>query len=605
MRMNYSSRAILGLLVSGILLLTSCATAPKKPASLARSDFSYTKKYLSWFIPREMSRADVPGLSIALIGDQGMLWSQGFGYADVERRIPATDQTIYGIGSVTKLFTAIGIMQAVEQGRIVLDAPLSAYVPEFSMRSRFASAAPITPRNLLTHHAGLPGDFLKGMWTLRPIPFAQILPRLKDEYVSYPPNQVYSYSNLGYSLLGRILEKTSGQDYVSYMNRSVLAPLGMTHSSFAIDPDRQRQFAVGYRQGRPGAEKYFLRDVPAGALFSSATDMGRFIHALLADGRIGTNILLRPDTLREMWREQNGDVPLDMDMRVGLGWMLGQADLDYAGAVVHHNGGTLGSVSELILLPEHKLGVIVLANSAAGSAALTRIAVQTLKLALEAKTGITEPAPPKPVERARVRVSHDALSRLAGNYASNFGAVFPVENKGTFLQTVFQGKTFALLPRAHARFEAQYRLFGWLPFEIPALRQVSFSAQHIAGRDVIAAHFKGKRYLAGVPIASHDLPQAWLQRIGRYAIANRGEDGTLVENLQLAYEHGVLMLKYTLPEAPGFTPSIALVPVDDHEAISPGLGRFRGETFRVITVQGEQRLLYSGYELRRVSKIEE
>lgn len=602
--MKYPLRAVSGLLVSmGILILTSCATPPKKPV-LARGDFSYTKNYLNWFISREMNRAGVPGLSIALIDGQGLVWSRGFGYADVERRIPTTDETIYGIGSVTKLFTAIGVMQGVEQGRIDLDVPLNAYVPEFSMRSRFTSAA-ITPRNLLTHHAGLPGDFLKGMWTLHPIPFAQVLPRLKEEYVSYPPNQVYSYSSLGYSLLGRIIEMTSGQDYVSYMNDAVLAPLDMTHSSFAIDPERQTQFAVGYRQGRPGAEKYFLRDVPAGAMFSSATDMGRFIQALLADGRIGTKKLLRADTLREMWRRQNGDVPLDMDMRVGLGWMLGQADLDYAGAVVRHNGGTLGSVSELMLLPEHKLGVIVLANSAAGSAALTRIAVQTLKLALEAKTGITEPTPPKPVERTRVKVSQDAISRLAGNYASNFGVVFPVENKGSYLQTVFQGKTFALLPLADARFEVQYRLFGWLPFEIPALRQVAFSVQHIAGRDVIAAHFKDKRYLAGVPIASYDLPTAWLQRVGRYAIANRGEDGTLVENLELAYEHNVLMLKYTLPEAPGFTPSIALVPVNEHEAISQGLGRFMGETFRVITVQGEQRLLYSGYQLRRESKTEE
>lgn len=602
--MKYSLRALSGLLAAtGILILTSCATAPIKPASLGRGDFSYTKNYLSWFIQREMNRAGVPGLSIALINDQDLVWSQGFGYANVERRIPATDQTIYGIGSVTKLFTAIGVMQGVEQGRIDLDAPLSTYVPEFSMRARFTSTAPITPRHLLTHHAGLPGDFLKGMWTLRPIPFAQVFPRLKEEYLSYPPNQVYSYSNLGYSLLGRIIEKTSGQDYVSYMNDVVLAPLGMTRSSFTIDPERQSQLAVGYRQGRPGAEKYFLRDVPAGAMFSSATDIGRFIQALL-NARSGASKPLRPDTLREMWRRQNGDVPLDLDMRIGLGWMLGQPDLDYAGAVVHHNGGTLGSVSELMLLPEHKLGVIVLANSAAGSAALTRIAVQALKLALEAKTGITGPMPSKPVEQQRVKVSHDALSRLAGNYASNFGVVFPVENKGSTLQTVFQGKTFALLPRADASFGVQYRLFGWLPFEIPALRQVAFSAQHIAGRDVIVAHFKNKRYLAGVPIASYDLPKAWLQRVGRYTISNQGEDGTLVENLELAYEHGVLMLKYTLPEAPGFTPSIALVPVDDHEAISQGLGRFMGETFRVNTVQGEQRLLYSGYELRRVSHIE-
>jgi hypothetical protein len=180
-----------------------------------------------------------------------------------------------------------------------------------------------------------------------------------------------------------------------------------------------------------------------------------------------------------------------------------------------------------------------------------------------------------------------------------------VVSKGTYLQTKFQGKTFVLLPQADATFGVQYRLFGWLPIDIPALRQVALSSQHIAGRDVIAVHFDGKRFLAGVYIAPHPVPQAWLQRVGRYTIVNRGEDGTLIENLELAYENGVLVLKYTLPEASGFAPSIALVPIDDHEAISQGLGRFMGETFRVITVQGEQRLLYSGYELRRMTRSEE
>lgn len=590
------------LVTAGLLaLISGCATQPEKPAQRTRGDYSYTKSYLSWLIPREMSQAEVPGLSIALVDDQRVVWSQGFGYADAERRIPSTEQTIYGIGSVTKLLTATAVMQLSEQGRIDLDAPLTRYVPEFSMRARFADAAPITPRNLLTHHSGLPGDYLKGMWTLHPAPFEQVIPLLKQDYTSYPPNLVYSYTSLGYSLLGRVIEKASGQDYVSYMNAAVLAPLGMTHSAFVIDPEREPLLAVGYRQGKPGAERYFLRDVPAGALFSSAADMSRFIQVLLADGQTGTQALVRPESLREMWRAQNSDVPLDMDRRVGLGWMLGQTELDYAGPVVHHNGGTLGAASELMLLPQHKLGVIVLANSAAGSAALGRIAVQALKLALEAKTGIQEPVAPKPVDRVPVTASSDELAKMAGNYASNFGVVFPVVSKGTHLQTEFQGKTFALLPQADVTFGVQYRLFGWLPIDIPALRRVALSSQHIVGRDVIAVHFEGKRFLAGVQVAPHPVPQAWLRRIGRYTIANRGEDGTLIENLELTYENGVLVLKYTLPEAPGFAPSIALAPIDDHEAISQGLGRFMGETFRVITIQGEERLLYSGYELRRVT----
>jgi hypothetical protein len=120
----------------------------------------------------------------------------------------------------------------------------------------------------------------------------------------------------------------------------------------------------------------------------------------------------------------------------------------------------------------------------------------------------------------------------------------------------------------------------------------------------MAIQLDGKRLLAGVRITPRPIPQAWLQRAGRYVIANQGEDGTLIENLALAQENGVLLLKYTLPEAPGFAPSIALEPVSDDVAISAGLGRFMGETFRAVTVNGEQRLLYSGYHLRQVTNSE-
>jgi CubicO group peptidase (beta-lactamase class C family) len=582
-------------------LMSGCATPPEKPAQETRGDYSYTKIYLSWLIPREMRRAEIPGLSIALVDDQRVLWSRGFGYADAERGIPANAQTIYGIGSVTKLFTATAVMQLAEQGRIDLDAPLTRYVPEFSVRARFADATPITPRHLLTHHSGLPGDYLKGMWTLHPAPFEQVVPLLKQDYASYPPNLVYSYSSLGYSLLGRAIENVSGQKYASYMNNAVLAPLGMTDSTFGVDPERVPRLTVGYRQGKPGAERYFLRDVPAGALFSSAADMTRFIRMSLADGQAEARSIVRPGTLREMWRAQNSSVALDMDYRIGLGWMLGQSGLDYAGPVVRHNGGTLGTASELMLLPQHKLGVIVLANSAAASAALNRIAVQALKLALEAKTGIQEPAAPKPVVRAPASVSPDDLAKLSGNYASNFGVVFPVVKKETYLQTEFQGKTLALLPQADAMFGVQYRLFGWLPIDIPALRQVALSSHHIADRDVIAIHYQGKRFLAGMHMTPHPVPQAWVQRVGHYTIANQGEDGTLIENLQLAYENAVLVVRYSLPEAPGFESGIALAPISDTQAISQGLGRLMGETFSVVTVHGEERLLYSGYELRRVA----
>ena len=596
----FARSAQLGLVTLTLgLALSACASPPAKPEQQARSDYTYTERYLSWFIPREMRRVGVPGLSIALVDDQKVVWAQGFGYADDARKLPASAQTLYGIGSISKLFTATAVMQLVEQGRIDLDAPVSRYLPEFSMRTRYTESTPITARNLLTHHAGLPGDYLKGMWSLHPAPFEQVFPLLRDEYVSYPPDLVFSYSNLGYSLLGRLVEKVSGRPYTSYMQDALLTPLGMDHTRFLSQPTNDPELAVGYRQGKPGAERYLLREVPAGALVSNVSDMSRFIRLCLADGQVGTHALISGETLHSMWRRQNTDVALDMDFRIGLSWMLGKPDLDYAGPVVQHSGGTHGAASQLILLPQHKLGVIVLANSAVASAALNDIAVQALKLALEAKTGLPEPAAPKPAAPAVLTMTATPLSPLAGHYASNLGSVFTLRDKGSYLQTQFLGKTMALLPRADGTFALQYRMFSWLPINLARLQAVSVSVDTIGERQVVTFHYKGQRFLAGVKIAPHPVSPAWLARTGRYVIVNKGDDGTLFENTQLAYENGLLVLKYTLPEAPGFTPSIALDPVSDMEAISQGLGRFMGETFRVIRVQGQERIAYSGYELRR------
>jgi CubicO group peptidase (beta-lactamase class C family) len=581
------------------LLLSACATPPAKPEQMARGDYSYTERYLRWFIPREMRRVGVPGLSIALVDDQRVVWAQGFGYADAERKRPAGVQTLYGIGSISKLFTATAVMQQVEQGHLDLDAPVSQYLPDFSLRTRYRASGPITTRNLLTHHAGLPGDRLKGMWSLHPAPFEQVFPLLRDEYVSYPPDLVFSYSNLGYALLGRLVEKASGQSYLSYMQDALLTPLGMDHTRFLTEPLSDPQMAVGYRQGQPGAERYLLREVPAGALVSNVADMSRFIRLWLADGRAGTRVLVGSEALREMWRRQNADVALDMDFRIGLGWMLGLPGLDYAGPVVHHNGGTLGAASELIVLPQHKLGVIVLANSAAASAALNTIAVQTLKLALEAKAGLREPPASTPVAPPALTTNTASLAPWAGAYAGNLGAVFMLRNKGDYLQTRFLGRTMALLPRADGTFAVQYRLFGWLPMDFAGLRDLALSLHTVGDRQVVALHYKGQRTLAGMKISPHPVSPAWRARTGRYVIVNKGDDGTLFEDMQLAYENGLLVLKYTLPEAPGFTPSLALDPVSDTQAVSLGLGRFMGETFRVINVEGQERIAYSGYILRR------
>ena len=373
-----------------VLLLAGCASMPKRPESMTRGDYSSVREYISVLADKEMKEKDVTGLSIALVDDQRVVWAEGFGFADEANRVPATPDTIYRAGSISKLFTATAAMQLVEQGKLDIDRPLQTYLPEFSVKSRFPDAGPITPRTIMTHHSGLPSDYLKGMWADKPEPFEKEVNFLRDEYVAYPPNYVFSYSNVGVTLLGHALERVAGRDFAGYMEASVLRPLGMTHSAFSQAPDSSPLGSKAYLKGDEGDELP-LRGIPAGGLNASVLDLARFMQMVFADGRAGERQIIKPETLAEMLRPQNGTVPLDLDFRTGLGWALsglGGIDIRNAGPVAHHSGATLFHRSMLIVLPEHKLGVVVLANSATAGPVVNKVAAEAIKLALEAKTGI-------------------------------------------------------------------------------------------------------------------------------------------------------------------------------------------------------------------------
>ncbi|MDE2594845.1 MAG: beta-lactamase family protein, partial [Burkholderiales bacterium] len=226
--------------------LSGCSVAPTRPDAVRLGDEDTVKAYLSKLINHEMRQGDVPGLSIALVDDQRVVWSQGFGYADQERRTPASAETIYRVGSISKLFTDMAALQLAEQGRLNVDLPVQTYLPNFSIKQRNGTATAITPRMLMTHHAGLPRDILKGFMTTAPEPFSHVVDQLRDEYADYPPGQTFSYSNLGITVLGSVVEQLSGEPFAARMQREVLLPMGMTHSAFETGVSSSALMAKGY-----------------------------------------------------------------------------------------------------------------------------------------------------------------------------------------------------------------------------------------------------------------------------------------------------------------------------------------------------------------------
>jgi len=586
-----------------ILLLTvfiaGCPGAPPRPESVGRGDYAKVAEYASMLIRHEMKKGDVTGLSIALVDDQRVVWAAGFGYADKAGNIAASPDTIYRAGSISKLFTATAAMQLAERGRLDIDRPLGVYLPGFSIRTRFADAAPITPRSIMTHHSGLPSDYLKGMWTRDPEPFTRVAGHLKDEYAANPPGAVFSYSNLGMTLLGDAIGKVAGRDFASHVGDELLLPLGMTRSSFSPSADRTPLAAKGYRKGKE-AEEPPLRDVPAGGLNTSVLDLSRFVRMVFAGGKAGDRQLITPDTLAEMLRPQNTDVPLDLDFRVGLGWMLGglgDIDIRDVGPVAHHAGATLLFHGQMIVLPERSLGVVVLANSGTAGSVVRKVSVEALKLALEAKTGHRPPEGESP-EGGEISLSTEALQQYEGWYATLVGAV-NVRKASGGLRADVMNRTLRLIPRADGSLGLQYRLLGLFPIRIEALDGIGVSRTDVAGREILAARMHGRAFPIGERIRPVPLPAEWRGRTGEYEIVNPGEDAILPEKVRLREDGGFLFVDFALPLLFPGTASFAVAPVSKSEAILRGIGRGMGETVRDVTVNGEEMISYSGYLLRK------
>ena len=308
----------------------------------------------------------IPGASLSVVHDQELVWAKGYGYAHVEREEPATPSTMYSICSISKLFTAVGVLQLRDQGKVELDDPVAKHLDWFHIRDDDPEAGAVTVEGLLTHTAGLPREAGAPYWTGPEYPFPtheQIVATVPTQSMLYPPRTYYQYSNLGLTLAGEIVAAASGRTYADYIRANILDPLEMT-STFTDHEDRFRdnRLASGYTaRGRDGERQlvpdYWVRGIsPAAGFISTVEDLARFAswQFRVLDG---DDALLGRNTLREMhrvhWLEPDGDTTY------GLGFSVWKSDGD---TFVGHGGSCPGYRSHLLLRPRDKVATAFMAN---------------------------------------------------------------------------------------------------------------------------------------------------------------------------------------------------------------------------------------------------
>ena len=282
------------LLLVGVVTPTTHATAvTPATAPPVEVDYSGVIAALQQDIPATMQAAGVVGLTIALVDGPRVVWTQGFGSADREAGMPVTADTLFHIGSLSKTFSAIAVMQLVERGLVDLDKPLSTYVPEFSLLPRFRNSE-ITVRSVLDHHSGVPGDVFNGLITAgRPNPVfrAWLNAALPAMYPEHKVNTVYAYNNSGYVLLQRLVEKVSGLPFEVYAQRNLFGRMGMASSTFDDTKTPASRLTRNYSAimaadgmvaGVQREPRELVDGWTAGSITSSARDMAKYVSMLLS-----------------------------------------------------------------------------------------------------------------------------------------------------------------------------------------------------------------------------------------------------------------------------------------------------------------------------------
>jgi CubicO group peptidase (beta-lactamase class C family)/D-alanyl-D-alanine dipeptidase len=385
--------------------------------------YALATQTLEQFILRQLRDHAIPAISIALVDDQQIVWARGFGHAKLQDSVPATAETVHRVGSVSKLFTDIGIMQLVEKGALDLDAPITRYLPEFAPEraraaqnfpsaSRAAWDKPITLRQLMSHRSGLLREPPVGNYfeTTEPT-LAAMVQSVNGRELIYPPEQKLKYSNAAIGIVGYVLERTQGEPFAKYLKRTVLDPMGMRSSAFEPLPELKPRIADAVMWGLDGrvfpAPTFQLGMAPAGSMYSTVLDLSRFMSTLFNGGRApnGTQILKR-ETLEEMWRPQFSAPGTKSGG--GLGFFVA----DFSGhRVVRHGGAIYGFATELAALPDRKLGVAVVATKDIANVVSERIANHALQLML----GNTPSAGAEP---NLVRLQPGRAKQLEGRYVN-------------------------------------------------------------------------------------------------------------------------------------------------------------------------------------------
>ncbi len=578
--------------------LHSAAALLAAAVSCSATDYSRTLQEMTPWLTNQMQARGVSSLALALVDGTQAVWTAGFGMADPVEGVPADADTVYRICSVSKTFTTLTAMREVDRGRLNLDAPVTNYVPNFRLLDRFPGAAPITPRMLLNHQSGLPGNFVPyGDATTQNRRYTEMmLASFEDDVPVFAPGFTDTYCNNGFTVADSVLAAISGTTYIDHVTSSLLTPLGMANTTFLYDTNRFNGRLARSMSGTNVYADEVVNVFASGGLYSTANDMARLIEMLLGGGEFHGSRLLSTNALEAMYTWQAANVAIlgaTPSTRNGLGLdNVAEPSLAYAGRACWKSGDSACFHAMLEVMPERGLGVAVMCN---GGAIAEDAAHQALMYALRDKFGLPVPTNTVPFpDSPAVQDPPLPWAQLNGFYGHSSGYISVTSDNQslTFTLTIPDMGSYVytnLIPHAN----------GW--FWMPGATDLQVAFTNVQGRLFALTRTPGawawNSALAGERATPSTISEAWQKRsLTKWVPADTWSSSfqwanDTISKRSLLVTNGLLICGHVF------------MPTNDSLAYPLIAGRNDDGALKIVATNGEEWLRLSGVHYRPLATL--
>jgi CubicO group peptidase (beta-lactamase class C family) len=452
--MNRLPLIVLSLIFFCLLSLNCSSLRPDRPV-FKKGDFPDAVNVFDSIIRSNLEQQRIPGAAVALVHEGRVIFSRCYGYADTKQKAAMTEDTYFMVGSLTKSFTALAVLKLIEQGKIDPNANIKDYIPDFSIKNLYAGEALITVNHLLTHTSGLMIDYYVHLTGEKKQSNADLLSQLRNEYLCFKPGSASKYSNIGYRLLGMIIEQVTGERFEGYLEKEVFKPLGLNQSSFDYTDDMAGHISKGHN-GDTEMSRLDNEDKPASGLFSTLKDLAIFLEFLSSTATQSSGGINNNKIIDSIIKNANPAIDTFYDNKniYSSGWHLNSFQFKDIHTVLSSSGNINGFSTAITYVPEERLGIVILTNSSLGWKANMDIIARGLRGMIDVFRGPATGG----LDRENQKIkSTEEYESLCGRYVG-FGPIVDIFQKKNRLYAKFKGPAALLIPEGDGVFKPVLRI---------------------------------------------------------------------------------------------------------------------------------------------------